>query len=194
MFLRDLAAKSKPTLTHQWLASLGDKLLRLYTQNIDMLEDKAGLKTGLGRQFNCVQLHGTIANLQCNLCKEVYPWETFRDDINLSRDSLYTRGTDRSKAREASVGLFRPDMVMLDGPSPDEVGIAELARNDCASEPQVFLILGTSLKADGPKTLARQFARRVRACGCMVAYVNQTKPSRAWKDLIDYWVEWNCDE
>ncbi|KAB5513544.1 hypothetical protein GE09DRAFT_980714 [Coniochaeta sp. 2T2.1] len=81
MFLRDLAAKSKPTLTHRWFASLGDKLLRLYTQNIDMLEDKAGLKTGLGRQFNCVQLHGTIANLQCYLCKEVYPWETFRDEL-----------------------------------------------------------------------------------------------------------------
>jgi len=200
MHLRDLVVASKPTSTHRWLASLGPQLLRLYTQNVDMLEDKAGLNTGLGRQFNCVRLHGTLADLQCCLCQETFPWENFRADIGAGRDLLCPRCADCCKAREAAgkrrraIGLLRPSMVMLDGYQPEEEEIADLARGDCADNPEVFLILGTSLKVHGPKTLARQFARVVQACGGMVVYVNRTKPSSEWNGLINYWVQWECDE
>jgi NAD-dependent histone deacetylase SIR2 len=199
LYLRDLAVDCKPTLTHAWLASLGSQLLRLYTQNVDMLEDQAGLRTGLGQQSNCVQLHGTVASLECYLCHERYGWEDFRDDINLGRDLLCPKCTKRSKDRESAgkrrhtIGQLRPSMVMLDGPQPQGAEIAELVEDDCAADPQAFLILGTSLKVDGPKTLARQFARQVRACGGTVIYVNRSKPTSAWDNLIDYWVEWTCD-
>ncbi|KAK0621234.1 hypothetical protein B0T17DRAFT_617706 [Bombardia bombarda] len=82
--IRDRAADSEPTETRRWLASLRCKLLRCYTQNVDMLEAKAGLVTGLGRRFDCVPLHGSLANLKCHLCHEAYEWQDYRCHIEES--------------------------------------------------------------------------------------------------------------
>ncbi|KAK0637173.1 DHS-like NAD/FAD-binding domain-containing protein [Bombardia bombarda] len=217
LHVRDLAAACQPTETHRWLASLRPKLLRCYTQNVDMLEAKAGLATGLGRRFDCIPLHGSLANLKCHLCHEAYEWEDYRRDIqdcnidsNIEDDKSEDdeeestlpcpRCNGRYEARKEAgmrllpIGQLRPSMVMLDETHPHGEEIAHLARGDGLASPDLLLVLGTSLKVDGPKSLFRQFARRIRGQGGKIVYVNRTKPPSDCSALVDYWVQWDVDE
>ncbi|KAH8763821.1 DHS-like NAD/FAD-binding domain-containing protein [Diaporthe sp. PMI_573] len=215
--IRDRAADCEPTETHRWLASLRRKLLRCYTQNVDMLEAKAGLVTGLGRRFDCVPLHGSLSNLKCHLCHERYEWQDYRRHIEdyIIEDSDTKDGNDedeltlplpcprcnfRFEARKEAgmrlppIGQLRPSMVMLDETHPQGEEIAHLTRGDELSSPDLLLVLGTSLKVDGPKNLLRQFVRPVRGQGGKIIYVNKSKPPSDCSALIDYWVQWDVDK
>jgi NAD-dependent SIR2 family protein deacetylase len=125
-----------------------------------MLEEKAGLETGLGRQFSCIPLHGSLAHLQCSLCHEAYEWEMYRDDIRAERDIRCSRCTTRCTNREANgrrrlpIGQLRPSIIMLDSVHPEGAAIASLIQRDHDARIDVLLILGTSLKVDGPRSLA----------------------------------------
>ena len=56
------------------------------------------------------------------------------------------------------IGQLRPGMIMLDETYPQGGEIVHLARGDKLASPDLLLVLGTSLKVDGPKRLLRQFA------------------------------------
>ena len=86
--LNKLVLKTEPTATHLFIKKLADmkKLKRVYTQNIDNLEEKAGLEVwNFEKLKRCesqvVQLHGTLANLQCKLCTNVYSFTQESCDI-----------------------------------------------------------------------------------------------------------------
>ncbi|KAG8418549.1 NAD-dependent deacetylase hst3 [Metarhizium acridum] len=58
----------------------------------------------------------------------------------------------------------------------------------------MLLILGTSLRVHGLKVMVREFAKAVHCKGGKVVFVNFTKPPDSiWGDIIDYWVQWDCD-
>lgn len=79
-----------PTPTHYFIKTLDtkQKLLRSYTQNIDGLEEKVGLRSspsqaggsGKGKsrlkaaEVRNVQLHGDIHRVRCTLCSLDLPW------------------------------------------------------------------------------------------------------------------------
>ncbi|KAH8909462.1 DHS-like NAD/FAD-binding domain-containing protein [Coniochaeta sp. PMI_546] len=197
--LRDLAAGCEPTATHRWLASLDSKLQRCYTQNIDMLEQKAGLRTGIGGEFRCIPLHGSLAGLECPVCCATDKWEAHRDTIDAGRELrcpvciTYREGRVAAGKRRSAIGQLRPSIIMLDAVHPQSGDIGRLVDTDCAATVQVLLILGTSLTVYGPRTLTREFARRVRNRGGMVVYVNLSPPASVWNGVIDYWVHWECD-
>ncbi|KAJ2970097.1 hypothetical protein NUW58_g9802 [Xylaria curta] len=92
------------------------------------------------------------------------------------------------------IGQLRPSMVMLDEANPKGEEIAYLAHIDELARPDLLLVLGTSLKVDGPKRLLRQFARSIRRQGGKVIYVNLSKPPSDCSAFVDYWVEWVIDE
>jgi NAD-dependent histone deacetylase SIR2 len=80
--------RARPTETHLFLRALRDAgiLVREYTQNIDTLSERAGLRTGMSpidaelerpkrgkgerrdRRPHCVPLHGSLRYLRCTLC------------------------------------------------------------------------------------------------------------------------------
>ncbi|CAG8781800.1 3491_t:CDS:2, partial [Gigaspora margarita] len=70
--LKELTINAEPTVTHFFIKKLADmkKLKRVYTQNIDNLEELVGLHVDWqfervkNYQAQVVQLHGTLANLQ----------------------------------------------------------------------------------------------------------------------------------
>lgn len=64
--------------THAFLRLLQDKdkLLRVYTQNIDNLEQLAGVKDG-----KLVQCHGSFATASCMRCKLRVAGDEIREDI-----------------------------------------------------------------------------------------------------------------
>ncbi|CAG8683583.1 12317_t:CDS:2, partial [Dentiscutata erythropus] len=87
--LKNLIVKARPTATHSFIKKLADmkKLKRVYTQNIDNLEELAGLHVDwqFERVSSCkaqvVQLYGTLSKLRCNACTNICPFTLQYCDI-----------------------------------------------------------------------------------------------------------------
>lgn len=209
----------------------GGRLVRNYTQNIDMLEKREGLCTDLSRgvgskgRFNpklrkesregqdheggkfdngveVVQLHGNLEYLRCTLCLKLCDWE--EDDRHLTMLSgeappcphcIKKTETRQEKGRRGlSVGTLRPDIVLYGENNPHDAAIGDVSTHDIKIGPDMCIILGTSLKVHGLKLLLREFSKAVHDRGGKVIFVNNTKPSDSiWGEVIDYWVEWDCD-
>ncbi|OBT77472.1 hypothetical protein VF21_05257 [Pseudogymnoascus sp. 05NY08] len=220
------------TDTHKFIKALrdGGRLVRNYTQNIDMLERRAGLCTELARgpgtrgRFNpklrkekrteteengkqdsgveVVHLHGSLDFLRCGLCARLAEWED--DDRHIttlageapecpwcSENSAKREGKGR---RSLAVGRLRPDIVLYGEEHPSAHLVGPIITHDLSLNPDMLLILGTSMRVHGLKVMVREFAKAVHGRGGSVVFVNQTKPPDSiWGDVIDYWVEWDCD-
>jgi NAD-dependent SIR2 family protein deacetylase len=101
---------------------------------------------------------------------------------------------ERGGRRSLAIGRLRPDVVLYGEEHPSAHLIGPLLTHDISLSPDVLLILGTSLKVHGLKVMVKEFARAVHARRGKVVFVNNTKPSESiWGDVIDYWVEWDCD-
>ena len=97
--------------------------------------------------------------------------------------------------RKTAVGSLRPDIVLYDEPDPRAEWISAIARHDRSLRPDVLLIMGTSLATHGVQLLIKDFAKVIHGRGAgKVVFVNLTKPAACWNGVIDYWVEWDCDD
>jgi NAD-dependent SIR2 family protein deacetylase len=216
------------TETHKFLRALrdGGRLVRNYTQNIDMLEQRVGLSgdlnqgpgtrsskakrlSGIGGDINqqrgceSVPLHGTLSKLRCNLCFQHSDWDceerklatlsgTAPDCPFCTEASAKRTGNGR---RGLAVGRLRPDIVLYGEEHPHANLISPLVTNDLGLALDVMLIMGTSLRVHGLKVMVKEFAKAIHARGGKVVFVNRTRPSEStWGDVIDYWVEMDCDE
>ncbi|KAF9454074.1 DHS-like NAD/FAD-binding domain-containing protein [Macrolepiota fuliginosa MF-IS2] len=177
---------TSPTPTHHFIRTLDTKkrLLRSYTQNIDGLEERAGLlgtscedakATGKGkgklkiRDVRNVQLHGDIHRVRCISCSAEYPCtqdhlSMFGQGIAPECPECLTRSEARvaRSARAIKVGTLRPAIVLYDEPHPlgDEIGSIQAA--DVGRKPDLLIVMGTSLKVHGLKKLVKDFARTIR--------------------------------
>ena len=151
-----------------------------------------------------VQLHGDLRALRCTLCQQTCEWED-RHSVRLLAGKAPTcqlcaasnqDRQDRGK-RGTKIGTLRPNVVLYgeEHPSADTVG--EITASDLTMNPDVLLILGTSLHVHGLKTMVREFAKAVHAKAGgkgKVVFVNLTRPSESvWKGILDYWVSMDCD-
>ncbi|ROT36102.1 hypothetical protein SODALDRAFT_57957 [Sodiomyces alkalinus F11] len=150
----------------------------------------------------CVFLHGSLQSLRCFRCGRIAEW----DEDGRSLDTLSGRQPEcphcagataarQEKGKRAlGVGKLRPDVVLYGEEHPNAHLIDPIVKHDLALYPDFLLILGTSLKVHGLKVLVREFAKTVRSRGGKVVFVNFTKPPESsWGDIIDYWVQWDCD-
>ncbi|RPD55876.1 DHS-like NAD/FAD-binding domain-containing protein [Lentinus tigrinus ALCF2SS1-6] len=179
---------ASPSPTHRFIKTLDSKrkLLRSYTQNIDGLEERAGLvgtasqevkSTGKGKskiktkEVRNVQLHGDIHRVRCTFCSADFPCSQEHIDTFLSGappecPECAARSTARvaRSARALKVGTLRPAIVLYDEPHPlgDDIGTIQTA--DIARKPDMLIIMGTSLKVHGFKKLVKDFARTVHEC------------------------------
>ncbi|KAF9006382.1 DHS-like NAD/FAD-binding domain-containing protein [Hymenopellis radicata] len=205
---------SEPTPTHLFLKRLDSKhkLLRVYTQNIDGLEERAGLAIATGPEGRQKQphrsAHGDIHHLRCVLCS---------GDIVCSVEhiELFQAGlappcpdcTQRSEARTArssratTIGNLRPAVVLYNEPHPHGDFIAAIQASDIRKKPDMLLIMGTSLKVHGLKKLVKDLANAVhmqaantkRRTLCVV-FVNRTPPGKEWEGIIDCHVSGDSDK
>ncbi|KAH9922822.1 DHS-like NAD/FAD-binding domain-containing protein [Epithele typhae] len=160
-----------------------NKLLRSYTQNIDGLEERAGL-VGTSREevrmkgpgsskirtkgVRNVQLHGNIHRVRCTYCSADYPCDQAHLDAFLAGNppdcpDCAQRSSDRvaRSARAIKVGTLRPAVVLYDEPHPLGDDIGTIQTSDIARKPDMLIIMGTSLKVHGFKKLVKEFARAV---------------------------------
>lgn len=151
-----------------------------------------------------VQLHGDLRVLRCTLCQQTCEWEDrhstrlFAGKAPVCQQCAAANQDrqDRGK-RGTKVGTLRPNVVLYGEEHPTADAVGEITASDLKMNPDVLLILGTSLHVHGLKTMVREFAKAVHAKAGgkgRVIFVNLTKPSEsAWKDVLDYWVSMDCD-
>ncbi|KAK1659052.1 hypothetical protein BDP55DRAFT_733561 [Colletotrichum godetiae] len=150
----------------------------------------------------CVFLHGSLESLRCFLCGKICDW----DEDDRSHETLsgrqpecpYCAGATAARQergkRALGVGKLRPDIVLYGEEHPNAHLISPIITHDLGLSPDLLLILGTSLKVHGLKVLVREFAKTIHSRGGKVVFVNFTKPPESsWGDIIDYWVQWDCD-
>ena len=151
-----------------------------------------------------VQLHGDLKVLRCTLCQQTCEWEA-RHSVRLVAGKAPTcqqcaaanqDRQDRGK-RGTKIGTLRPNIVLYGEEHPSADAVGKIAASDLNMNPDVLLILGTSLHVHGLKIMVREFAKAVHAKAGgkgKVIYVNLTRPSEsAWKDVLDYWLSMDCD-
>lgn len=117
--LRSICCKALPTATHEFIASLKrlGKLRRVYTQNIDDLEAKAGLRTSLEQQdsqtegaaegsyggnVDCVQLHGSLAYAFLDIESRIQPRQRVQRAVKLCRHALHAKRSALSERKPDS--------------------------------------------------------------------------------------------
>ena len=204
------------------LAETG-RLMRCYTQNIDGLEEREGLVSSLSfgkgkrkrpspltvkddrtdREKGCqvVQLHGNLKALRCTNCRLLTEYskssvETLLAGVAPTCMACAAASKCRQEAgkRATRVGLLRPNVVLYGEEHPDGDMVGALTESDLGANPDMMLILGTSLKVHGLKRMIKEFAAAVHARGGIVVFVNNTAPSKSmWSEVIDYYVSMDCD-
>lgn len=150
----------------------------------------------------CVLLHGSLEWLRCFLCRKLSQWDGDDREIETlsgrQPECPHCAGAaaarqERGK-RALGVGKLRPDIVLYGEDHPNAHLISPVITHDLGLGPDLLLILGTSLKVHGLKVMVRQFAKAVHSRGGKVVFINFTKPPESiWGDVIDYWIQWDCD-
>ncbi|KAI6120576.1 DHS-like NAD/FAD-binding domain-containing protein [Pisolithus croceorrhizus] len=176
---------ASPAPTHEFIKRLDNKhkLLRSYTQNIDGLEEKAGLLSSLSQETGSnmkgksklkadevrnIQLHGDIRRVRCTICSvDLLCTEEFLCMFEKGTAPDCPECTLRSEARIArsarplKIGSLRPAIVLYDEAHPMGDDIGKIQSQDMARKPDMLIVMGTSLKVHGLKKLVKEFAKAV---------------------------------
>jgi NAD-dependent SIR2 family protein deacetylase len=150
----------------------------------------------------CVFLHGSLHALRCFVCARLCDWdEDDREALTMSGEQPEcphcagaTAARQEKGKRALGIGKLRPDIVLYGEEHPQSDLISPIVQHDLSANPDLLLVLGTSLRVHGLKVMVREFAKAVHQKGGKVVFINFTKPSEStWGDVIDYWIEWDCD-
>lgn len=122
--------KYRPTVSHSFLKLLADKglLLKVFTQNIDCLERKAGVPLD-----KIIEAHGSFASQRCIECKTAYPDDLMKENIEM-RDVPYC-------LTQSCNGLVKPDIVFFGEPLPEEFHLNKALPVGA----DLCIVMGTSL-------------------------------------------------
>lgn len=142
----------KPSPCHNFIQLLEKKhkLLRNYTQNIDTLEQVAGIK-------NVIECHGSFATASCTKCKHKVAADQIREDVfnqRIPMCQLCNPGeaspTSEFLSRNPEItkelvpkGVMKPDIVFFGEGLPDVFhDTIERDRDKC----DLLIVIGSSLK------------------------------------------------
>ena len=152
-----------------------------------------------------VQLHGDLEKTRCTLCQHVSEWDetttlSFLNGEAPSCKQCMKKNSEREAKgkRGTSVGTLRPNIVLYGEEHPLNHFLAPFVPFDLSSNPEVLIIMGTSLKVFGLQKIVKDFAKQIhsRKNGKgKVIFVNRTKPAESvWEDVIDQYVAMECDD
>ncbi|CCH62602.1 hypothetical protein TBLA_0H03210 [Henningerozyma blattae CBS 6284] len=198
--LHQLSNKSKPSKFHYFLNDLSSmgKLKRLYTQNIDCLDTNLDhLNTSFPLSIkNCpktIQLHGSLNDVICNKCdyKIAYNPCLFPQIIEEANALVpecpqcqeYENVRVVAGIRSKGIGKLRPRVILYNEFHPEGDIIGSITSLDLKSRLDCLVIVGTSMKIPGVKSMCKEFAKRVRKSKGYILFINKEMPS---KQILDY--------
>ena len=208
--LSRMSASAKPTLFHRLIARLAkeNRLLRLYTQNVDGLENGLEpLQTEVPLSHKApwprtIQLHGGLDKMMCQKCRHISDFQPHLFEGPdpppcpecVTHDALRTTHAGK---RSHGVGRLRPRMVLYNEQNPDEEAIGAVATADGRTRPDAVIVVGTSMKIPGVRRIVRHMCKIVRDRKEGTAIWINYDPAPTGKDLEDCWdliVKGDCDE
>ena len=163
------------------------------------------LNTDFDGGCEVVQLHGDLEKTRCTLCLRVSDWDetatlAFLNGEAPSCQQCMMKNNEREAKgkRGTSIGLLRPNIVLYGEEHPSNHLLAPFVSYDVNSNPEVLLIMGTSLKVFGLQKIVKDFAKQIhsrKTGNGKVIFVNRTKPAESvWEDVIDQYVAMDCDD
>ncbi|XP_062851898.1 NAD-dependent protein deacetylase sirtuin-1 [Trichomycterus rosablanca] len=122
----------QPSLCHRFIAMLDrkEKLLRNYTQNIDTLEQVAGVQ-------RIIQCHGSFATASCLVCKHKVDCDSIREDIFKQVVPHCPRCPDNP------IAIMKPDIVFFGENLPE---VFHRTMKQDKDDVDLLIIIGSSLK------------------------------------------------
>ena len=208
--LSQLVSDAKPTMFHQMLATLAseDRLLRLYTQNVDGIDTslkplatKVPLESK-GPWPRTIQLHGSLEQMVCTKCTKLSPFEAalFSGPVPPSCTQCVENDqirTDVAGKRSHGIGRLRPRMVLYNESNPDDEAIGAVVKADLLKRPDAVIVVGTSMEIPGVKRMVREMCGTVRDRRDGVAiWINRGPPpiGKEFEDCWDLVVAGDCDK
>ncbi|XP_062927603.1 NAD-dependent protein deacetylase sirtuin-1 isoform X2 [Mobula hypostoma] len=123
----------QPSLCHKFIALLDkqERLLRNYTQNIDTLEQVAGIR-------RIVECHGSFAMASCLMCK-------YKVDCEAIREEVFNQVVPRCPKcpPEVPLAIMKPDIVFFGENLPEQFHRSMKYDKD---EVDLLIVIGSSLK------------------------------------------------
>ena len=208
--LSQLVSGAKPTMFHEMLATLAseNRLLRLYTQNVDGIDTSLkplATKVPLenkGPWPKTIQLHGSLEKMVCTKCNKLSPFEAdlFSGPIPpectqcVENDQIRT---DVAGKRSHGIGKLRPRMVLYNESNPDDEAIGAVVKADLHKRPDAVIVVGTSMEIPGVKRMVREMCGTVRdKRGGVAIWINRGAPpiGKEFEDCWDLIVAGDCDQ
>lgn len=212
--LHAAATNAHPTAFHRWMAALAkdERLLRAYSQNIDGLEEKAGLviydptrgKSTSPARGTAVLLHGTAMEMCCSRHPATHRMSTAAHATTLAsgvlpicplcQDEEQYEGVRTLRPRPN--GKLRPRILLYNEGFLEDHGDVyhSMLKKDAASTDMV-VVAGSSLRIPGMKAAIQIMSRALRSknsrLGLRTIYVNKERPPAELLSAFDVWVE--CD-
>ena len=200
--LAEASVQAQPTSFHKLLRVLQSTgiLGRVYTQNIDDLEMKAGMATD-SSDPNCVQLHGSAMEVICTKCS--FTEHVFHHFLTLKGGklpgcpqckTLIEERRSKGKRSLGQGGLLRPAIILYGESHPKGEDIAKLQAVDGRKADNI-LVVGTSLKTFGSvaliKTLSANLQQNQRG---QVYYMDLQNPPKNLMDVFDHIFQMDCQK
>ncbi|KAF7682457.1 NAD-dependent protein deacetylase hst4 [Astathelohania contejeani] len=199
--LKEKINTAKPSLTHKFIPKLmsENKKGRLYSQNIDSLEEKCGMRAEHTLKTQLVYLHGHTKELKCNFCGFKIPFgskeiDSFKNEDEIPCEACIKRLERRrgEGKRTIPTGNMHTQIIHYYQTHPDGQFIADLMKEDM--DCNLLLVMGTSLKVYGLKRMVKQFGRAVKENKGLSFYINKEEPSKEFLEVFDYMWKGDCDE
>lgn len=194
--LKKLCDRAFPNETHRFLANYPRS--RTYTQNIDGLEERAGMSFTKHSSTSGVYLHGNLSWLSCQYCgfKRVFTPEDeskfeLAEEIECSQCCERRERCLKNGMRRRPVGYMHPGIIHYQQTHPDSAFIGRMCERDMDCD--LLIVMGTSLAVDGVKKLVKMFSRCSNAHGKRIL-VNLTPPNKEWNDMFDFFFHGDCKD
>jgi NAD-dependent deacetylase sirtuin 1 len=142
-----------PTFAHRFIAELEkrDKLVRNYTQNIDTLEDLAGIS----KVFRC---HGGFDTARCITCGNKVPGSAIKEEL-LKCEKPYCQFCSVIRNEDdVTHGLMKPDIVFFHESLPDEFSKYLMVDVEIAD---LVIVMGSSLQVAPVSSFTKCFPPEV---------------------------------
>lgn len=161
-----------PSPTHRFLKMLEDrgKLLRVYSQNIDGLEELAGIT----RVVNC---HGSFMRASCLKCKK-----------KVNADDIKPQVMRQEVPRCECGGVMRPDITFFGEPLAKAVS---RAIDSDAKTADLVIVMGTSLKV---APVSRIISHMPRTAPQVLINRELVSPPKQLSDGFDLHLLGDCDK
>lgn len=175
-----LSKNYQPTKAHQVIKGLEDRgsLVRVLTQNIDGLEEKAGIDSTL-----ISQLHGSLQQYRC--CDA-----SCNGQLSASEYAAIAEKTMETPRCYMCNGesLMRPDILLYGEEMNQNLETSAMIDfNKC----DLFVCVGTSLKVNPVASWPRQF---LESSSAIRVWVNLEPPPPNYANFFQIVIQDNCDD